>query len=71
MGINFESFSDYLTALLNFAPARAETLPAGTDLRTNYEQSVVLTKVFLRRTSILFDKVSKIYDFSQLPQDIV
>eukprot|EP00081_Caenorhabditis_elegans_P025987 NP_509366.2 Uncharacterized protein CELE_K07E3.1 [Caenorhabditis elegans] len=65
------NYTNYLTALLNFAPARAETLPAGTDLRTNYEQSVVLTKVFLRRTSILFDKVSKIYDFSQLPQDIV
>ncbi|EFP10222.1 hypothetical protein CRE_24052 [Caenorhabditis remanei] len=59
------NYTNYLTALVDFSQERADSLPDGS-LRNNYEQSVVLTRVFLRRTRTVYETISKHFDFSKL-----
>uniref|UniRef100_A0A8R1HJ18 Uncharacterized protein n=1 Tax=Caenorhabditis japonica TaxID=281687 RepID=A0A8R1HJ18_CAEJA len=63
------NYTNFLTVLLDFTQRRARELPDGTNLRKNYEQSVVLTKVFLKRTKTLYEKIAKFYDFSTIDQN--
>ncbi|CAI2356260.1 unnamed protein product [Caenorhabditis sp. 36 PRJEB53466] len=60
------NYTNFLSALLEFSQQRAKQLPEGTTLRKNYEQTVVLTKVFLKRTKTIYEKLQKYHDLGSL-----
>ncbi|ULT83381.1 hypothetical protein L3Y34_012551 [Caenorhabditis briggsae] len=56
------NYTNYITGLVDFAKDRVDKLQPG-PLRQNYERSVVLTRVFLKKTKNLYERLSAYYDF--------
>ncbi|CAL2050727.1 unnamed protein product [Caenorhabditis brenneri] len=62
------NYTNFITALVSFADDRSRDAKEGS-LRRCYEQVVVLTKVYLKRTKTLYEKVASVFDFGKIKNE--
>uniref|UniRef100_A0A1I7USD1 Bromo domain-containing protein n=1 Tax=Caenorhabditis tropicalis TaxID=1561998 RepID=A0A1I7USD1_9PELO len=62
------NYTNYLTAIVDFSRDRAMELPEGMAIRKNYEQCISLTKLYMKRTKVLHERISLHFNLTSLTE---